>query len=116
MNTFNDWLLREAEKADLSFAEIARRGKISHARISQVLGGESPGYEFCVGIARGLKISREIVFRRAGLLSPKPAEDEITEELLLLYSHLPPSVQDDLLEIVRALELKHAPRANHCNL
>ena len=40
-------------------------------------------------------------------------EDQVTRELLDCYSRLPPDVQDDLLQMIRALEKKHTQRANH---
>lgn len=51
---FRDWLLDQIRTSGLSNSEIARRGGISHARISQVLRGEAPGEKFCRGIARAV--------------------------------------------------------------
>ncbi len=114
MQNFIDWVLQEMKNRDWAIADLARKGEMKEPTISRVLNQHrNPGIDTCHGIARAFRIPPETVLRRAGLLPPKPAEDEVTEELLLLYSHLPPTVQDDLLEMIRALEHKHAPRANH---
>ncbi len=102
--TFTEWLLQEIQKADISFAEVARRGEISHARISQVVSaGAKPGADLCLGIARGLKIPPETVLCRAGILPSKPERTEQTEALLYFYDQLPPDQQRTLRVIARAL-------------
>lgn len=101
--TFSEWLLQEAEKADLSFAEIARRGGISHARISQVISGESPGWEFCLGIARGLKLPPETILRRAGILPSKPNSNERGERLLHHFNRLSEADQELAIALLEAM-------------
>lgn len=101
---FKDWLLEEAKKADLSFAEIARRGSFSHARISQIMNESSnPGLKLCRDLARALRIPPEIVFRQAGLLPPQPESTEQTEKLLFYFDQLSPDHQRTLLIQTRAL-------------
>lgn len=78
---FNDWLLIQIRKSGLSQSEIARRGGISHARISQVLAGETPGEKFCKGIAQGLNIPADIVFREAGKLPQRKDDDLALREV-----------------------------------
>lgn len=71
---FTEWLTRKIRETGLSYSELARRGGMSHARISQVMGGETPGADFCVKLARALGESPEYVLRLAGILEPLPEE------------------------------------------
>jgi transcriptional regulator with XRE-family HTH domain len=101
--TFNEWLLKEVQKTELSFAEIARRGGISHSRISQVLGGDLPGADFCIGIAKALRLPPEVVLRRANILPSKSTAKEEEERLLHYFDQLSPGDQQRLISIARAL-------------
>ena len=100
---FSQWLLSEITAQGMSYSEVARRGRISHARISQVIAGEEPGKRFCKGIARALKVPVEEVFRRAGILPPQPEHDEHTETLLFLFRNLSVEDQERLLAMMRGL-------------
>lgn len=64
---FRDWLLKEMDQAGLSNSEFARRAGVSHARISQVLSGDSPGKKFLIRIADVLGKPRSEVFSAAGI-------------------------------------------------
>jgi len=55
-----------------------------------------------VAIARALQIPPERVFRKAGLLPPKPDETPTLRELLYLASQLPDEDLDKLLTVARA--------------
>lgn len=79
---FSEWLSKKIEESGLSYSELARRGGTSHARISQVIGGETPGADFCVKIARALGESPEYVLRLAGILDP-PVEEPVTEREMI---------------------------------
>lgn len=81
-DSFSHWLLEEFEARGLSYSEVARRGGISHARISQVIGGDKPGKRFCKSIAKALDYPDVVVFRKAGILPPAQEEDaEYWQEL-----------------------------------
>jgi transcriptional regulator with XRE-family HTH domain len=100
--TFSKWLLEKIEDSGLSYSEIGRRGEISHARISQVIGGEKPGWDFCVAIARVFRVPPEEVFRRAGLLPANPNMTPEERELLHLYRQLGDEQQKMALRALRA--------------
>jgi len=101
--TFNEWLLQEIERSGLSNSEIARRGGISHARISQVLAGQNPGADFCIGIARGLGLIPEDVLRRAGILPPLPPAVAEEREVVGLLRRLGASMRETAVAILRTL-------------
>ena len=106
---FSEWLLREIEARGLTYSDVARQGKISHARVSQVLAGELPGKRFCLAIAKALQIPAETVFREAGLLPPVPEPDAALENALYLFRRLTVADQERILAMMRALvELSEA--------
>jgi transcriptional regulator with XRE-family HTH domain len=100
--TFSKWLLEKIEESGWSYSEIGRRGHISHARISPVINGEKPGWDFCVAIARVFQVPPEEVFRRAGLL---PFSHDMTSEeaeALHLFRQLGPVERKRILQSMRA--------------
>ncbi|MBA4376971.1 MAG: hypothetical protein C0401_12485 [Anaerolinea sp.] len=79
---FRAWLDSELSQRGLTDIELARRGGISHAVISRARHGQIPGWEACKGIAKGLGLPAEVVFRAAGHLPPDPKSDATIMELL----------------------------------
>lgn len=102
MESFSDWLVNEMKKRDLSPADLARLSGKAQAVISRVLNNErDPAPETLTALARALRLPPEIVFRRAGLLPPVSPDTEYREELLYLFSELPPSEQEEIIELLR---------------
>lgn len=100
-NTLVAWITNEMNRLGLSMREVARRGGITHASISNIVSGNrKPGIDFYVGIAKGLNMPLEIVLRNAGVLPQKP-EDEKTLELVHLFEQLDLAQQDLILLTVR---------------
>jgi len=104
---FSEWLLQKIEESGLSYSEIGRRGGISHARISQVINGEKPGADFCVAVARGLKISPAEVLRQAGFLPLRPERDPDFEALESLWNLAPVWKRKDIVAQLRATIEEH---------
>lgn len=102
-NQFVEWLLDEVRTRGMNYSEVARKGGISHARISQVLSGEKPGRRFCQAIARAFNLRAEEVYRRAGLLPPVPHEIARLEDALWLFGRLPPDDQERIVWMMRGL-------------
>jgi transcriptional regulator with XRE-family HTH domain len=71
---FGDWLLQEIEKRGLTYSELARRGGTTPARVSQVISGDRPGWDFCLAVARAFDVPAEKIFRLAGHLPPSEGE------------------------------------------
>lgn len=83
---------------------MARRGRLTTAQVSRVLSGERrAGPETSLGIARGLGIPPEDVFRRAGLLPRRGPAPEGADELLILYGEMDEDDRKRLLAVARAL-------------
>lgn len=111
---FSEWLLTEIESRGLSYSEVARRGGLSHARISQVISGSNPGADFCTSIARALDLPPERVFRIAGLLPPRIIGGEHPEQkaqLLDYFEALDERGRDTALAMLRTLYEQRGPYA-----
>ena len=78
MNDLIPWILRELQERGWSQAELARRSGISAAGVSQILSEQRlPTPDFCIAIARALRIPPEDVLRRAGILPAVPNDDAL---------------------------------------
>lgn len=96
---FVQWLEREIWRRRLTQAELARRGNLSPARISQVLAaGESPGWQFVAGVARALDKDLSVVAHKAGLWDQPPDGHSIEQgEYVELFKQLTAEQQRLLL-------------------
>ncbi len=101
-NKFATWLQQERESRGLSQAELARIANLHRAIISKIENSQTtPSPETLRAIARALKLPPEEVFRRAGLLPPRPETSPLIEALLSLVAELPPEEQEEILEYAR---------------
>jgi transcriptional regulator with XRE-family HTH domain len=104
MNSFVDWLNAQLAQRDWTNSKLAQKSGLAPSTISMVISRQAnPGWGFCKAVANAFGIPPEHVFRRAGLLSPKPETDEDVEELLHYYERLSPQEQRHLLITARAL-------------
>lgn len=70
---FVSWLNRELQIRDWSQRELARRAGLSQTTVSQVLAYQrNPTPDFCIDVARALRLPPESMLRRAGHLAPAP--------------------------------------------
>jgi len=75
-NGFADWLEEELAARGWKPADLARASKLSNATVSRILNGErNAGPDVALAIAKGLNLSADFVFRRAGLLPPQPGSE-----------------------------------------
>lgn len=101
---FADWLQKELDKKGWSQNELAKRAGISRGAVNHVLNGSrQPGTDLCLGVARALKISPEIVFRKAELLPPASEEDPLLDRANYLLSQLPPEKQEEMIDYLEML-------------
>jgi len=79
---FTEWLNEKIQSSGLSQAQIARRGKISPASVSNAMdiNGSPVGWDVCYGIAQALGEPPILVFRKAGLLPSRLGDDSLREE------------------------------------
>lgn len=105
-NTTVSWLAEELEGRGWSIRELARRAKISHTTVSQVLSHQrEPTWEFCAQIAQALDVLPETVFRKAGLLPPvSEAKRQEFEDVAHTLAQVPDGpIREEALEAIRAI-------------
>jgi transcriptional regulator with XRE-family HTH domain len=102
---FIAWLEKELNDRNWSDNQLAKRAGISHSVISKARSGLRPKWDACEAIAGALQLPVELVFRKAGLLAPRPDDDVNLEEWNYLLSRLPQPEREELLQIAR-LKLK----------
>lgn len=100
---FVEWLNEKIQKSGLSQSEIARRGKISKASVSNALdiNGSTVGWDVAFGLAQALQLPPVLVFRKAGLLPVKKGSDELREEALILFDELDVFDQEETIEFMK---------------
>jgi len=103
LETFQDWLRTELQRSGMSYREVARKGGISGPRISQVLNGENPGTDFCVGIARGLGLPPDVVLQRAGILPLQPEQVPEEQQALSLFRRLEVEFRQSMIATMQNL-------------
>lgn len=110
--TFAEWLSDEIQASGLSNSEVARRAGVSHARVSQVLSGDTPGNSFLQKIAKVFNKSRSEVFRAAGLVDRVQDDETPTiRELVSTFNELTDENQETILKMLRALnEMEQAEK------
>lgn len=101
-NLFSEWLEYEMSKRGWSQSDLAHAAGVPRGSIGNLLRNtRKPGPELCNAIALALEIPPEEVFRKAGLLSPKPESDEKSDEIGYLFKQLTPREQEELIELAR---------------
>lgn len=107
---FVHWLVNELDDRGWSQRELARRAGISAAAVNQIISEQRlPTAEFCIDIARALRLSPEHVLRKAGYLPPSVGDEPdphmraAAERLIEIWNQLKiidPDSLDTLLNIV----------------
>jgi transcriptional regulator with XRE-family HTH domain len=98
---FVEWLYGELGKRNWRKADLARASGLSSAHITRIMKREqSAGPDACRAIAHALDLPEEFVFRKAGLLSPKPDESEPPSfmDWLRIWMNADDEERDRLLE------------------
>ena len=102
--TFEEWAYKELATRGWDQAELSRRGDITSSHVSRILSGlRKPGPEACSAIARAFNIPEDIVFRKAGLMSPAPENTDALAEAHHLFAKLSDDDQEMLLAQMHAI-------------
>lgn len=101
---FADWLEQQLKLRDWSPSDLARAANVFPGTITRILNRErNAGKKVARSIAAALKLPEEEVFRRAGLLSPRPqVHDLYFENLSNLWPSLSTWKKRDLVLQARA--------------
>ena len=72
MNSIGDYIRQQREQARISLRQLAEQAGVSNPYLSQIERGlRKPSAEILQGIARGLRISAETLYVRAGILDER---------------------------------------------
>lgn len=107
---FGDWLLKRMEERGWNLSDLAQKTRVAPAQISRLINGSrGPGPKLCRSLAHALNLPEDVVFRAAGLLSPKPAheieaqiDDPLIARIVYILSELDGQDKDEVLALVEA--------------
>jgi len=81
--TLGAFIREQRETASLSLRELSLHAGVSNPYLSQVERGlKKPSAEVLAGIAKGLRISAEALYVRAGLLEERVGDDEVRRAIV----------------------------------
>lgn len=105
MGNFGEWLKSEIKIRNISQKELADISGVTPAQISRAISGSRGlGTDTLLAIARALRVSPEEVFRRAGVLPPRPNQDEQDASILERTSRMTPAQKRAVLAFINSLE------------
>jgi transcriptional regulator with XRE-family HTH domain len=99
-----DFIRSQRALAHRSLRQVADAAKISNAYLSQVERGiYKPSADVLRGIADALDISKDTLYRQAGILDPEdaPAAASTVEQAVRLDDRLTDEQKDALLQVYR---------------
>lgn len=103
-NNFAEWLRTELSSQGMSQAALSRATGLHTGSISNVLNGQrKPGSDFVLAVSRALKMNPETLYRRAGILPPKPSpnHDPIIDEAIEAMARLSENDKREIVEYAR---------------
>lgn len=98
---FITWLNAKMDERGWSIRQTAKHAGISHSSISLIINGDIPSFATCAALAAAFNFPPLEVFKLAGLISDRSADNIVNAELLHLLGDLPLDEQIEILEIVR---------------
>ena len=108
MRDLGEFIRDQRRVGHLSLRKLSEMAGISNPYLSQIERGlRKPSAEILQQIARGLRISAEALYVRAGILEERPA-DEVTRAVLADLA-LTERQKQALLEIYRSFRRESAP-------
>ncbi|ABK51843.1 transcriptional regulator, XRE family [Acidothermus cellulolyticus 11B] len=106
-----DFIREQRRLAQMSLRQLARIAGVSNPYLSQVERGlRRPSAEILQQIARGLRISAEALYVRAGILDERTADGAVVDAVLA-DPHLLERQKQTLLEIYDAFRKENSRRA-----
>jgi len=105
------FIREQRENARLSVRRLSELADVSNPYLSQIERGlRRPSAEILQQIAKGLKISAETLYVRAGILDPRDGEPNLEQEILR-DTTLNDRQKQALLEVYRSFQRERAPHA-----
>src|SRR5690348_9945098 len=98
VNSIGEYIREQREQAKISMRQLARNAGVSNPYLSQIERGlRTPSAEILQQIARGLRISAEALYVRAGILEERPAG--AVPDAVLADPHLTERHKQALLDV-----------------
>src|SRR5277367_16123 len=108
MNSIGEYIRQQREQAKISLRQLATLAGVSNPYLSQIERGlRRPSAEILQQIAKGLKISAETLYVRAGILDPQHQEG--LEHAILSDSRLTRAQKDAMLSVYQSFVGTHVP-------
>ena len=106
------YIRAQRENAKVSLRQLARSAGVSNPYLSQVERGlRTPSAEILQQIARGLRISAEALYVRAGILDERPGG--AVPDAILADPHLSERHRQALLEVYHSFRRDHVGDTAH---
>jgi transcriptional regulator with XRE-family HTH domain len=110
LRDLGDFIRDQRRNARLSLRKLSERAGISNPYLSQIERGlRKPSAEILQGIARGLRISAETLYERAGILDERDGADVPADIVGAVMSDTTISDRQKqvLIEIYRSFQTEH---------
>ncbi|HEY7859225.1 MAG TPA: helix-turn-helix transcriptional regulator [Candidatus Nanopelagicales bacterium] len=112
VSTLGDFIRQQRHAAQVSIRELARQAGVSNPYLSQVERGlKKPSAEILGQIAKGLQISAETLYVRAGLLDEHPGDAQVGAAIAADLT-LSERQKQVLLEIYTAFQSENAAKTS----
>lgn len=97
------FIRQQRELAQQSIRDLAKRAGVSNPYLSQIERGlRRPSAEILQQIARGLEISAETLYERAGMLDPKDSQDNAVVDAIVTDPKLNDDQKQAMVSIYRS--------------
>jgi transcriptional regulator with XRE-family HTH domain len=108
VNSIGEYIKEQREQARISIRQLSQAAGVSNPYLSQVERGQrNPSAEILQQIAKGLRISAEALYVRAGILEDRPADSGV-RSALLADADLTERQKQVLLEIYESFRKENA--------
>ena len=83
VNEIGEYIRQQREQAKISLRQLAQAAGVSNPYLSQIERGlRRPSAEILQQIAKGLRISAEVLYVQAGILEDRPADSGVRSAVL----------------------------------
>jgi len=114
VGSLGEFLRDQRTSAQLSLRQLAEQAGVSNPYLSQVERGlRKPSAEILQQIAKGLRISAEQLYIRAGILDERTEADLAVESALLADTTITERQKRVLLEIYRSFRAENGHEGEH---
>jgi transcriptional regulator with XRE-family HTH domain len=108
VDDIGSYIRAQRESAQVSLRQLARTAGVSNPYLSQIERGlRTPSAEILQQIAKGLRISAEALYVKAGILEERPAG--VVTDAVLTDPHLTERQKQVLLDIYQSFRRENEP-------